>query len=81
MLKNQLKLQNSSLGVQPRLKRLLQIVDAFKVGCTPAVVIDGKYAALPDAVRQASKIQDVSQLMTATGQVMDALVTRAAAAR
>ena len=71
----------NSFGVQTKLKRLSQTVDAYKVSRTPTVVIDGKYVVSPDQVRQANRIQDVGQLMTATGQVMDALVTRAAAAR
>ena len=71
----------NSFGVQTKLKRLSQLADAYKVSGTPTVVIDGKYAVSPDAVRQANKIQDVGQLMTATGQVLDALVTRAAASK
>ena len=35
----------------------------------------------PDAVRKANNIQDVGQLMTATGQVLDALVSKAAASK
>lgn len=71
----------NSFGVQTRLKRLSQIADAYKVSGTPTLVIDGKYLVSPDAVRQANKIQDVGQLMTATAQVMDALVSRAAASK
>jgi len=71
----------NSFGVQTRLKRLSQIADAYKVSGTPTLVIDGKYLVSPDAVRQANKIQDVGQLMTATGQVLDALVSRAAASK
>lgn len=71
----------NSFGVQTRLKRLSQVADAYKVSGTPTVIIDGKYVVSPDAVRQANKIQDVGQLMTATGQVLDALVSRAAASK
>ena len=71
----------NSLGVQTRLKRLSQVADAYKVSGTPTVIIDGKYVVSPDAVRQANKIQDVGQLMTATGQVLDALVSKAAASK
>ncbi|MDY0963667.1 MULTISPECIES: thiol:disulfide interchange protein DsbA/DsbL [Massilia] len=71
----------NSFGVQTRLKRLSQIASAYKVSGTPTVVIDGKYVVSPDAVRQANKIQDVGQLMTATGQVLDALVSKAAASK
>ena len=71
----------NSFGVQTRLKRLSQIANAYKVSGTPTVVIDGRYVVSPDAVRQANKIQDVGQLMTATGQVLDALVSKAAATK
>jgi thiol:disulfide interchange protein DsbA len=71
----------NSFGVQTKLKRLTQMAEAYKVKGTPTIVIDGKYQTSPDSVRQANKIQDVGQLMSATGQVLDALVTRAAAAK
>ena len=71
----------NSFGVQTKLKRLSQLADAYKVSGTPTVVIDGRYVVSPDAVRQANKIQDVGQLMTATGQVLDALVSKAAASK
>lgn len=71
----------NSFGVQARLKRLAQVADAYKVSGTPTVVVDGRYLVSPDAVRQANKIGDVGQLMTATGQVLDTLVSRAAASK
>jgi len=71
----------NSFGVQTRLKRLSQVADAYKVSVTPTLIVDGKYLVSPDAVRKANNIQDVGQLMTATGQVLDALVSRAAASR
>ena len=71
----------NSFGVQTRLKRLSQVAGAYKVTGIPTIVIDGKYVVSPDAVRQANKIQDVGQLMTATGQVLDALVSKAAAGK
>ena len=71
----------NSFGVQTRLKRLPQMVEAYKVSGTPTVIIDGKYLVSPDAVRKANNIQDVGQLMTATGQVLDALVSKAAASK
>lgn len=71
----------NSFGVQTRLKRLVQLADAYKIAGTPTVVIDGRFVVSPDAVRQANKIQDVGQLMTATSQVLDALVQRSAATR
>jgi len=71
----------NSFGVQTKLKRLPAIAEAYKVSGTPTIVIDGKYVASPSSIQQANKIQDVSQLMTATGQVLDALVTKAAQSR
>ena len=71
----------NSFGVQTRLKRLSQTTEAYKVRGTPTVIIDGKYVVSPDQVRQANNIQDARQLMGATGQVMDALVAKAASAR
>lgn len=68
----------NSFGVQTKLKRLPQIADAYKASSTPTVVIDGKYVVSPATVAQSNKIQDMGQLMTATGQVLDALVAKAA---
>ena len=48
---------------------------------TSTLVIDGNYVVSPDGMRQANKIQDVGQLMTATGQVLDVLVSKAAASK
>jgi thiol:disulfide interchange protein DsbA len=71
----------NSFGIQTRLKRLSQIVDAYKVTGTPTVVIDGTYVVSPSQVQQANRIQDAGEVMAATGQVMDALVVKAAAAK
>lgn len=48
----------NSFGVQAKLKRLPQIVGAYKANLTPTLVIDGKYLMSPESVRQANKIQD-----------------------
>jgi len=71
----------NSFGVQTKLKRLPQIAEAYKASSTPTVVIDGKYVVSPASVAQANKIQDMGQLMTATGQVLDALVTRSSSSK
>jgi len=68
----------NSFGVQTKLKRLPAVAEAYKASSTPTVVIDGKYVVSPATVAQSNKIQDMGQLMTATGQVLDALVTKAA---
>lgn len=67
-----------SFGVQTKLKRLVQTAEAYKASGTPTVVIDGKYVVSPAQVQDANRIQDAGQVMTATGQVMDALVLKAA---
>jgi thiol:disulfide interchange protein DsbA len=71
----------NSFGVQTKLKRLIPTLEAYKANRTPTVVIDGKYVVSPSQVQQANNIQDAGQVMTATGQVMDALVVKAAASK
>jgi len=71
----------NSFGVTTKLRRLPQQAEAYKVSGTPTIIIDGKYVVSPASVAQANKIQDMGQLMTATGQVMDALVKKAAASK
>ena len=71
----------NSFGVQTRLKRLSQVAETYKVAGTPTVIIDGMYVVSPSQVQQANRIQDAGEVMTATGQVMDALVMKAAANR
>ena len=71
----------NSFGVQTKLKRLAQVAERYKINITPTIVIDGKYVVSPESVRRSNKIQDTRYLMTATGQVLDALVLKAAAAK
>ena len=71
----------NSFGVTTKLRRLSQQAEAYKVSGTPTIIIDGKYVTSPATVSQASKIQDMNQLMTATTHVMDALVAKAAASK
>lgn len=71
----------NSFGVQSQLKRLAQLGTAYKVSGTPTVVIDGKYVTSPDAVWKANKLEDTEALLSATTQVLDALVARAAAGK
>jgi thiol:disulfide interchange protein DsbA len=68
----------NSFGVQTKLKRLPAVAEAYKASSTPTVIVDGKYVVSPATVAQSNKLQDMGQLMTATGQVLDALVTKAA---
>ena len=68
----------NSFGVMSKLRRLNTVVDNYKVNSTPTIVIDGKYVVSPAMVAKANGIKDTAQLFQATGQVMDALVAKAA---
>jgi len=68
----------NSFGVMTKLRRLSQIVDAYKVDGAPTVVIDGKYQTSPATVYNSVKTSNEPQLFQATLQVMDALVAKAA---
>jgi protein dithiol oxidoreductase (disulfide-forming) len=67
-----------SFGVMTKLRRLPQIVSAYKVESVPTVVIDGKYQTSPANVYNSVKTNNEAQLFQATLQVMDALVAKAA---
>ena len=68
----------NSFGVMTKLRRLTQIVDAYKVDGAPTIVIDGKYQTSPATVYNSVKTGNEPQLFQATLQVMDALVAKAA---
>ena len=68
----------NSFGVMTKLRRLSQVVDAYKVDGAPTVVIDGKYQTSPATVYNSVKTSNEPQLFQATLQVMDALVAKAA---
>jgi thiol:disulfide interchange protein DsbA len=68
----------NSFGVMTKLRRLSQVVDAYKVDGAPTVVIDGKYQTSPATVYNSVKTNNETQLFQATLQVMDALVAKAA---
>jgi thiol:disulfide interchange protein DsbA len=67
-----------SFGVMTKLRRLPQIVSAYKVDGVPTVVIDGKYQTSPSIVYNSVKTNNEPLLFQATLQVMDALVAKAA---
>jgi thiol:disulfide interchange protein DsbA len=67
-----------SFGVMTKLRRLPQIVSAYKVDGVPTVVIDGKYQTSPAIVYNSVKTNNEPLLFQATLQVMDALVAKAA---
>jgi thiol:disulfide interchange protein DsbA len=68
----------NSFGVTTKLRRLPQIVDAYKVDGVPTVVVDGKYQTSPATVYNSVKTNNEPQLFQATLQVLDALVAKAA---
>jgi thiol:disulfide interchange protein DsbA len=68
----------NSFGVMTKLRRLPQIVDAYKVDGVPTVVVDGKYQTSPATVYNATKSGNETQLFQETLQVLDALVAKAA---
>jgi thiol:disulfide interchange protein DsbA len=68
----------NSFGVMTKLRRLPQVIDAYKVDGAPTVVIDGKYQTSPATVYNSVKAGNENQLFQATLQVMDALVAKAA---
>jgi thiol:disulfide interchange protein DsbA len=68
----------NSFGVQTKLRRLPQIVDAYKVDGVPTVVVDGKYQTSPATVYNTVKSTSEPELFAATLQVLDALVAKAA---
>jgi thiol:disulfide interchange protein DsbA len=68
----------NSFGVMTKLRRLPQIIDAYKVDGAPTIVVDGKYQTSPATVYNTVKAGNENQLFQATLQVMDALVAKAA---
>lgn len=68
----------NSFGVMTKMRRLPQLIDAYKVDGAPTVVIDGKYQTSPATVSNSVKATNEPQLFQATLQVMDALVAKAA---
>jgi thiol:disulfide interchange protein DsbA len=68
----------NSFGVTTRLRRLSQLISAYKIDGVPAMVVDGKYMTSPSVVAQATGARNEAQLYQSTFQVLDALVARAA---
>jgi thiol:disulfide interchange protein DsbA len=68
----------NSFGVTTKLRRLNQIIAAYKVEGVPAVVIDGKYMTSPSLVAAATGARSEGELYQSMIQVMDALVAKAA---
>jgi thiol:disulfide interchange protein DsbA len=66
----------NSFGVLTKLKRLPQIVDAYKIDGAPSLVVDGRYMTSPATVGAFNKGAGEAELSTMTTQVLDALVAK-----
>jgi thiol:disulfide interchange protein DsbA len=71
----------NSFAMTTKLRWLQHVSSNYKVTGTPTFIIYGKYVVSPDLVRQANNIRNPEQVMTATSQVLDALVARFAATK
>lgn len=67
----------NSFGVLTKLRRLPQMVAAYKIDGTPSFVVDGKYVTSPGAVGQANPAIPPSAVPAASGATLDALVAMA----
>ncbi|GAC1421467.1 MAG: thiol:disulfide interchange protein DsbA [Burkholderiaceae bacterium] len=67
-----------SFGVQAKLKRAMQLQDAYRVDGVPLVAIDGRFLTSPSIVGASLGSQPEAVLQSATLQVMDWLVAKAA---
>ncbi len=67
----------NSFGVLTKLRRLPQMVEAYKVGGTPTFVVDGKYVTSPGDVGKANPNIPNAQVPAASNATLDALVAMA----
>lgn len=67
----------NSFGVQSKLKRAVQLQEAYKIDGVPLVAIDGRYVTSPSIVGATLGSQPEAVLQTSTLQVMDWLLTKA----
>lgn len=68
----------NSFGVQTKVRRAVQLQEAFKVDGVPMIAIDGHYVTSPSIVGTGLGNQPEPVLQAATLQVMDWLVAKAA---
>jgi thiol:disulfide interchange protein DsbA len=68
----------NSFGVTTKLRRLPQVLNAYKVDGVPTIIVDGKYMTSPQVAGRASGANTMAQAQQATLQVLDALVAKAA---
>ncbi|MFD2366121.1 thiol:disulfide interchange protein DsbA/DsbL [Pseudoduganella sp. GCM10020061] len=66
----------NSFGVKTKLRRVPQVLNAYKVESVPTVIIDGRYVTSPAIVSKSGAVTG-----TAFTQVLDALVAKAAASK
>ena len=67
----------NSFGVQSRLKRAVQLQEAYKIDGVPLVAIDGRYVTSPSIVGATLGSQPEPVLQSSTLQVMDWLMAKA----
>ena len=67
----------NSFGVQSKLKRAMQLQEAYKIDGVPLVAIDGRYVTSPSIVGAALGSQPEAVLQSSTLQVMDWLMAKA----
>ena len=58
----------NSFGVMTKLRRLSQVVDAYKVDGAPTIVVDGKYQTSPATVYNSVKTNNEPQLFQEIGR-------------
>lgn len=66
----------NSFGVQSKLRRIPQVLAAYKIDSVPTLVIDGRYMTSPSVVGNALKGAPGISPQQATMQVADALVAK-----
>ena len=68
----------NSFGVLTKLKRLPQIMNAYKIDSVPTLVVDGRFMTSPSVVDASNKGLSEGPLSKATVQVLDAMVANVA---
>ncbi len=71
----------NSFGVQSKLKRAMQLQEAYKIDGVPLVAIDGRYVTSPSIVGATLGSQPEAVLQSSTLQVMDWLMAKASKER
>jgi protein dithiol oxidoreductase (disulfide-forming) len=66
----------NSFGVLTKLRRLTQIVNAYKIDSAPTIVVNGQYLTSPAVVGASNRNMPEGELSKATVQVLDALVAK-----